>query len=237
MIPNQREIEIFKQPHLLNSCWLSRHYIDWSFLKSYGTSKFYKKGEIIDKDFEPSDAIYYIAKGRVRSSVFNEEGEEKIIMVVDEGNILNTISVIDSLPNYFIITTVTDCLIYKIKKEIFLDLMKTNPEINMKVILDITRKARVLISHIEDMTFMSATARIAKCLYRLCFEYGIPHKNGIKLNIKFTHQEMAIYVGTCRVTASNILENMEKMGIISKENGYVIVRDINKLQQIINHLK
>ena len=226
------ENEVFCDPRFLNSPWLTSN-IDWSFLKLHGTPKYFKKNEIVNYAIQPSGCIYYISKGRVRTSVFTEAGEEKIILVVDEGNIIDEVSVIDGLPNYLITTAVTESILYRVEKDVFLKLVNSSIEICNKVISDLTYKVRVLITQIEDLTFMSSTARIAKCLYRLSREYGIPFHDSIKLNIKFTHQEMAIYAGTCRVTASNILGNMEKAGIIRRDNGYVIIKDLNMLKNYI----
>ncbi|GAB6155515.1 Crp/Fnr family transcriptional regulator [Desulfosporosinus burensis] len=223
------ESEIFSQPLFLNSPWLACN-IDWSVLKQIGIRKHFKKNAIIYSDIEPSQCIYYISQGRVRTSVFTEAGEEKIIMVVDEGNIIDMISAIDGLPNYLVSTAVTESILYRVEKEVFLKLVHEDIKISNKVISDLTSKMRILITQIEDLTFMTSTARIAKCLYRLSHEYGRPFNDGIKLNIKFTHQEMAIYAGTCRVTASNILRNMEKAGIIKRNDGYVIIKDIIMLK-------
>ena len=45
---------------------------------------------------------------------------------------------------------------------------------------------------------------------------------------------MAIYAGTCRVTSSNILESFVKSDILCKENGYIIIKDMDKLKRCIN---
>jgi hypothetical protein len=51
----------------------------------------YKKGSIIQA-YDNMDAIFYIDMGRVRTSAFSDEGEEKIILVVDRGNLLNLVA-------------------------------------------------------------------------------------------------------------------------------------------------
>lgn len=235
MVCPDPESNVFSQPHFLNSPWLSHSNIDWSFLKSYGAPMYFKKNQVVSSDPETAECVYYIANGRVRSSVFSEEGEEKIILVLEQGNVINAVSVIDGLPSYLVFTTVVDSLLYKVRKEVFSDLVNSNCDISNKLLQDFTRKIRTLITQVEDLTFMNSSARIAKCLYRLSREYGEPCKNGIKLNIKFTHYEMAIYAGTCRVTASNVLQSLIEAGIIEKENGHIIIKDTDRLKLSIDH--
>jgi cAMP-binding proteins - catabolite gene activator and regulatory subunit of cAMP-dependent protein kinases len=232
---SQEQLQIFSQPQFLNSPWLSRESLDWSFLKKFGSPQNYKKGGILKNGSpEPARAIGYIDKGRVRTSVLNEHGEEKIILVVDEGNLLDVVSAIDNIPSYLIITAVTDCKVYWIPKSTFVQLADTRPEFTRRLLEDMTYKTRVLITHIEDMSFMSSSARIAKCLYRLAKDYGVPQDGGIRLTIKFTHYEMAIFAGSCRVTATNILESMERAGILSKDNGYFVIHNLPKLKEWIS---
>lgn len=226
--------DIFLQPRFFNSPWLSRHNINWSELTRFGTLKTYKKNTIIQSACsEPASEIAYLTKGRVRVSVITEQGEEKIMLVIDEGNLLDATSIIDNIPSHLVTTTLTDCQVYWIPKAVLLDLIETNAAFAKMLLLDMSRKNRILISHVEDMTFMNSSARIAKCLYRLANDYGVPHENGTRLTIKFTHHEMAIFTGTCRVTVTNILEKMKAAGVISKNHHYWLIHNLDALKTLI----
>jgi CRP/FNR family transcriptional regulator len=235
MDPLLQNKETFTNPRYLNSPWLPKNSTDWSFLKAYGTVHYCKKNEILVSSTEPSDAIYYIESGRVRTSVLNEYRGEKIILIIDRGNIIDLISVLDSLPNYLFCTASSDCTLYKVSKSKLLSLMEQDSSIYTKVIADLSQKLRVMITEIQDLSFMNSYARVAKYIYRLSIDHGRSYKNGIILNVKFTHQEMAIYAGTCRVTSSNILESLERNNIIYKVDGYIVIKDIDALRSCIDY--
>ncbi len=226
--------QMFTQARYLNSPWLSRNPGEWEFLKAHGVRQTTKKGEVVTHA-DCADILYYIEKGRVRTSVFNDDGKEKIILIVEEGNLINVIPVVDNLPHYLVVTALTDCSLYQIKRSVFLRMVENDRGISMKLIHDITRKLRVMITHVEDMTFMTSGARIAKCLYQLAQDYGQPMTDGIRLDIRFTHYEMAIFAGTCRVTASNTLEALIKEGVLRKVSGYYIVTNMNGLKKYIEN--
>lgn len=54
-----------------------------------------------------------------------------------------------------------------------------------------------------------------------------------RLQIKFTHQEMADLTGLSRVTVSNILSSMTCKGIIEKQDGYLIIKNLDAMLQYL----
>lgn len=225
----------FDDQKFVNAPYLFADYCDWSFFKEYGTKLRYRKGSMINS-IDYADSIFYLDTGRIRTSVFSDEGEEKIILIATRGNLFNLIALASNIPDSLCHIAVADSVVYKISKDMFIDLIRQDSQKAINAIADLSRVVKILSSHVEDMAFMKASSRIAKYLYMLCQEQGTPTKNGIRINIKFTHYEMAIYVGTCRVTVSNIFKDMEKNKIISKENGYCVVNDVEKLKSRIIYL-
>lgn len=95
------------------------------------------------------------------------------------------------------------------------------------------RKIRLLTSQIEELSFDDAYYRVVDALVHLAEQYGIKTEKGCRIQLKFTHQEMADLTGSCRVTVTNIFRSLSDKKIIKKENGYVIVRDIDKLYRYL----
>jgi CRP-like cAMP-binding protein len=165
--------------------------------------------------------------------VLCDEGEEKIILIVDTGNLFNLISIDGNIPDYVSYTTATDCVVYRISIDVFRDILKADSTIAASAMVQLSRVIKILFAHVGDMAFMRVPSRIAKYLYMLCQEHGTPTDSGTRINIKFTHYEMAILVGTSRVTVSHILEEMEQKKVLTKESGYYFVKDLEKLKNYI----
>jgi CRP-like cAMP-binding protein len=89
-----------------------------------------------------------------------------------------------------------------------------------------------LTQHIKDLSFLDALERVSNYLYGLSLEYGVNTEFGIMLNIIFTHQEMADLIGTCRVTVSKIMNYLKQNRIIDKVDGYIYIKDIEKLKRL-----
>ena len=215
-----------------NSPWLLKDFCDWSIIKKYGMMTHYKKGTILHS-YDVKDSVFYLESGRIRTSVLCDEGEEKIIMIIDKGNLFNLVSIDANIPDYISYTTATDCVAYRISTDAFLDFLRADSKFAVNAMTQLSRMMKILYSHLGDMAFMRVPSRIAKYLYMLCQDHGTPTDNGIRIDIKFTHYEMAILVGTSRVTVSHIIEEMEQKKVLKKESGYYFIKDLEKLKKYI----
>ncbi len=98
----------------------------------------------------------------------------------------------------------------------------------------LARKIRLLSSQIEGLSFDDSYFRVANALVYLTEQYGLKTEKGCRIQLKFTHQEMANLTGSCRVTVTNIFRALSNQNIIQKENGFVIVRDVGKLYRYLD---
>ena len=71
------------------------------------------------------------------------------------------------------------------------------------------------------MEFSSADAfqRIAQVLVNLSRRYGESEERGVRICIRFTHQDVANLIHVSRVTVSNVFHILIKQGILEKRDG------------------
>ena len=104
----------------------------------------------------------------------------------------------------------------------------------MTLLKALSLKTRLITSLLEQMSFNDSNYRVYHSLLSLIQLYGVRLRDGsYKLNIKFTHQEMAYQTGLSRVSVSNIFLSLTNEGLIEKENGYLIVKDIQALKDYL----
>lgn len=214
-----------------NSPWVIKTDVDWSKLKAIGQPKTYSKNAIIYTQ-NTLNPVYYIAKGRVRISVVNKHGIEKTLGVVFENNIFGEFPSIDCQSNFSTATSIVDSLLYVIQPAKFMAALADDAELNYKVLQNLTRKIRILSSQVQDLTFLSSYERIVRALYNLTIDQGISRNEGWEIPVKFTHQEMADLVGTCRVTVSKVFSNLNETQIIDRRNGYYLILDPEALKEL-----
>ncbi len=217
-----------------HSPWLKLDHFDWHAITSDAKPKLYKKNTNIYQQQHYSDYIYIVKSGRVRLSIYSRNGEEKCLIIADRGCLFGEISGLDDHPNYANATVIVDSYLYLIPKERFQEELNRNHDLCLKIIKVLARKIRLLSSQVEGLSFDDSYYRVANALVYLTEQYGLKTDKGYKIQLKFTHQEMANLTGSCRVTVTNIFRTLSKGNIIEKENGFVIVKDVDKLYRYLD---
>lgn len=163
------------------------------------------KGEIIPLN---NSVIWYICQGLVKLSTFSETGEEVLLglaktqMVFGSG--MTSLSVyqatalsdVELVPIYASEIAVTSTLSHTLLPKINQRLQQTES------FLVISKKQLV-----ED--------RLHYLLELLKQEVGEPLEGGIRLSIRFTHEDIASACGTTRVTITRLLGKLQQQGLIT----------------------
>ena len=61
---------------------------------------------------------------------------------------------------------------------------------------------------IYDLTFLGVRSRILKSILRMSEQYGTPTPEGILIDVKLTHQQLANMVGTVRESVTKVLQEL-----------------------------
>lgn len=215
------------------SPWLKVEDYDWHPLTRDKKPVFHEKNSVIYHQQTYTDFLYIVKSGRVRLSIYSKDGREKSLIIADKNCLFGELSVFDHLPNYATAMAVTDSYVYCIHKDQFIEHLKSDHELSFKTIEIMARKNRLLASQIEDLSFNDAYSRVAIALVKLALTYGTLPDDNNKLEIKFTHQEMANLLGLSRVSVSKIMSDFIKLNILEKKEGYIYLKDLNKLKDWI----
>jgi CRP/FNR family cyclic AMP-dependent transcriptional regulator len=73
-------------------------------------------------------------------------------------------------------------------------------------------------------------SRVADFLLNAAERHGIPDARGTLISVKFTHQEIASYVGSTRETVTLVLGEFKRAGILSIDQRRVVVIDPTMLR-------
>lgn len=216
------------------SPWVEAGRIDWSCVISGLTPKKYNKNEVVFCQNCVSEYVYLVKDGRIRLDIYSESGEEKTLYIADKGTLIGELSPIDGLPNICHATAATDSSLFLIPKSAFIRQLQSNNRFASDLLYLYTIKMRSLVDDIKQLSFNDSYYRVCDALVHLARQYATHTAEGYKLNIKFTHQEMGSLKGLSRVSVSNIISDLTSKGIIKKENGYLIIKDMDA---ILDYLK
>jgi CRP/FNR family transcriptional regulator, cyclic AMP receptor protein len=83
---------------------------------------------------------------------------------------------------------------------------------------------------IERLLTKPVESRVAHLLLEGARRYGVPDSRGTLIGVKFTHLEIASYVGSTRETVTLILGDFKRAGLILIDHRRIIVTDLDALE-------
>lgn len=198
----------------------------WAPFAEERRARVYSPGGLVYLQGSQAEEFYYVVKGRVKSFLSSGGGDERILTVYQTGDIMGEAAFFDGLPRVSSAQALTACAIVSINRRQAQQTLARCPELTMALLQYLSRTVRLLSSHVDSMSFLRADQRIARQLLALRPTDGGP--------ISCTHEDLGYSVGVSRVTASRILGEFTRRGIISTGYGEVTVLDVDALEQYIS---
>ncbi|NLO88989.1 MAG: Crp/Fnr family transcriptional regulator [Clostridia bacterium] len=191
----------------------------------------YRKNMIIFIEGEYGNELYFIKKGSVKISKLLEDGSEKILHFLKEGDIFAEVLLLGGGEYPATAEAIEDAEIGIIENELLEELLRKNGEITLKILKVMAERLRRAQYHIRDLALRDAYGRLTSVLLDLGEEYGEKTQRGVKISLKLSQQQLANLVGTSRETVARILGVWRKEGIIKVNNQFIEILDINRLKK------
>lgn len=180
----------------------------------------------------PSDAIYFIEKGRVRLTRLSPEGKTVILALLGPGELIGE-AAWESGEHDSYAETLEDSRIYQIGREAFHNFVRENPEFGLRLIQIIGVRLKQAQARIEDLVFRQVPSRVARLLLTLAETHGKVTPSGIRVEFPLTHQEIADMVGSSRVTVTQILNKFRSSHWIEIESKRVTIHNLDALEDMV----
>lgn len=190
---------------------------------SAGQPTLYRKGQIIYFQGQEPEYLYCLKSGTVRTGIFSDQGEEKLLTTYQPGSIFGEASFFDGMPRVSTAIAATDCRIVCLSHETVDRLFHEQPHLASAMITYLARTVRLLSGHVDTMSFQTADKRLATLLL------NHPDAN---TEIHLTHEELASALGVSRVTVSRILSSFAKKGYLRTGYGTIIITNPGALREL-----
>lgn len=182
----------------------------------------YARGAFLLYEGEPCRAVHFIACGRVRVSKVSPEGREQALALLGPGEALNLVPAFDGAPNPASAQALTAVEVFTLARDDFLGLLTAAPQVAHNILVDFSAKLRVLVGLVEDLSFRTVAARLARFL--LTDAETIPGRH-------WTQAEIAAHLGTVREMVGRVLRAWQEEGVVRVERGRVVILERTALEE------
>ena len=192
----------------------------------------YKKHQAICFPGQPGKMVFLLKEGRVKISRVNENGQEATICLLEPGEIFGEMEALNDIPHETLVQALEPALVCEITRENFLRFLDKCPTAGINLLKSVGGRLRNIESKFGDLVFHSAPARLAKLLLQLGDSMGEKERDGIRLNIRLTHQNLANLIGTSRETVSAILSQFQREGLLIQKRRQICLLNTKELGKI-----
>lgn len=190
----------------------------------------YRKNMIIFMEGEPGEALYFIRQGKVKIYKTTADGREQILHILQDGDIFAEVVLFDSGPYPASAEVMEDAQIGLIRNNDVEELVKSCPDLALKILRVMSKRLRTAQGHIRDLALKDTISRVASMLVKLAQEHGQKNEKGILINLSLSRQELANYVGTTRETVTRILSDFKKSKVIEIDKQSIMIINLPKLE-------
>lgn len=191
----------------------------------------YEPGETILDHADPSTDVRFVMTGDVRVLVRVTEGREYIMNDAGPGDFFGELSAIDGGGRSASVVAVTRVRCCLMPAPVFRDLVDADADVRWSIMERLTRLIRRLSDKLAEYSFLQAKHRVYIELMRL----SQPRRGTDERVVTPppVQRELADRIGSRREVVSRVLSEMERVGVLERTRGALVITDPERLEAMI----
>lgn len=189
-----------------------------------------KRGQQIYNMHSLPKGLYCIKKGSIKLVKSDYNGNDTIVRIASEGDILGDDFIFSNLSNEKSAIAITSCEVCLIEQSQVHHLLQNN-----LVSLNLLKKTQEALSKAQDHIYSSHQKklihRLAEFLVDLKSSEGFFEENHWSIDLKFNRDEMAMILGSAPETVMRSMSELRRRGIISGQRKLCILdeKELNNM--------
>jgi len=204
---------------------------DFDGLKSTAT---YPKGALLFVEKQEARGVYVLCEGEVKLSISSPEGKILIMRIARAGELLGLMATMAGLPYEVTAETIHPCQVAFVRREDFLRFIATHPEASQSVVKQMSSQYRGACEQLRTVGLSaSAQEKLARLL--LTWSEGMQQtKDGTRIKLPLTHEEIAEFIGTTRETVTRTLSDFKGRHLIAIQGSTLMIPSRSALETFAN---
>lgn len=193
----------------------------------------YPQGAILFLEGQPSRGAYILCAGRVKLSTTSRDGKTLILRIAQAGEVLGLHATVSGKPYELTAETLQPCQLDFIKREDFLRFLQNHADACLNAAQHLSQNCQDAYEMIRSLGLShSVSEKVARLLLEWAND-GEHTKEGIRIKVSLTHEEMAQLVGTSRETVTRVLGEFRDKHLAQLRGSTLVIQNKAGLEALI----
>jgi len=193
----------------------------------------YPKGAVLFIEKQTARGIYVLCEGQVKLSISSSEGKTLILRIAKAGEVLGLVSALGGTPHEVTAETLQPCQVAFVPRDAFLQFISKHPEAYPIIANQLGSQYSVACEQVRNLGLSgSAPEKVAKFLLDFAVS-GQRTKEGIRLKLPLTHEEIAEFIGTTRETVTRTLSEFKSHHLVELRGSTLVIENREALEEFV----
>ncbi len=198
-------------------------------LAAQAVTERWPRGALLFQSGDTADGLRVVEGGLLRVWVSSAEGREITLTLLEPGDALGEIALLDGAPRSASVTAMDAATTLLIRRPAFLAVMETDPAIGRHIIALLCERLRLSTDHVGSIALLPLRRRVAAKLHQLAQSHAVPDGKGARFCRRFSQAELADMLGVTREAVNKQIATLVADGLISLQRGMLHITDLDAL--------
>lgn len=193
----------------------------------------YPQGAVLFVEGQAPRGVYIVCGGRVKLSTTSREGKTLILRIAQAGEVLGLHATVSGKPYELTGETLQPCQLDFIRRDDFLRFLQHHGDACLNAAQHLSQNCQ---NAYEMIRSLGLSHSVGEKLARLLLEWasdGETTKDGIRIKISLTHEEIAQLIGTSRETVTRVLSEFREKKFAQLRGSTLMIMNRPGLERLV----
>jgi CRP/FNR family transcriptional regulator, cyclic AMP receptor protein len=193
----------------------------------------YPQGAVLFVEGQAPRGVYIVCGGRVKLSTTSREGKTLILRIAQAGEVLGLHATVSGNPYELTGETLQPCQLDFIRRDDFLRFLQHHGDACLNAAQHLSQNCQDAYEMIRSLGLSHS---VGEKLARLLLEWasdGETTKDGIRIKISLTHEEIAQLIGTSRETVTRVLSEFREKKFAQLRGSTLMIMNRPGLEKLV----
>lgn len=190
-----------------------------------------ERNQVLYAPGERSEALFLLKRGRARIYKTTPDGKEVTLFIVEPGTVFGLMALMVEQFHEEYAEAMEPADVCIMRWEHLERLVREHPEVALRMMRVLSERLRFVVSRLEDISVKEVPARLASLVLQLVESEGVMTPEGIRIDARYTHEQLATMIGSSRARVTEALTQLKEARVLELKHRHICVRDVEALKR------